>query len=48
MIDLYTTLCTHGSGTSTGIGRGTLTEATETADQDRSATGLVASTLPVS
>lgn len=48
MTDLYGTLSTHKGDSSSGIGRGTLTEAVESADQDRSALARLATTLPVS
>jgi hypothetical protein len=48
MTDLYSTLSTRKSGNSRDIGKGTLTEAVESADQDRSAVDRLATTLPVS
>lgn len=48
MTDLYSTLSTSKRGSDSATDRGTLTEAVESADQDRSAVDRLPTTLPVS
>lgn len=48
MTDLYSHLGIQKSVSASSAGRGTLTEAVETADQDRSAVDRLKTTLPIS